>query len=438
MEEKITKQFEDFQTEDCAQNLNEIPVRYAFVDLFSGLGGFRVGLERLGHRCVFSSEIDEELRSVYLSNFGELPAGDIREVQATDVPQHNILCAGFPCQPFSLAGKKRGAACPDSGRLIDDVLRIADHHRPKYVFLENVPNVLTIADGSFWKYVVKGFRRLGYHVDHRVYSPLQFGIPQQRLRVFIVARRNDIPAFEWPDPISTKVKPLAEFLENHAGEDVRRIEPAKSLVLEKWAQFVRRIRPETSSTILAPEFGATYPLDGLPLKGWRRFKGAYGISLAHAADRNEALELLPHYARSGTLPKWLRRSPEISRELYKQDSDFLDEWKIAIEKSYKSWQMLEWRGDRSKFDLWSHTIQFRASGIRVMRSHLVPSLVAMTPTQTPIIGKRKRYLAVREAASLQSLEELRVFPESSPRAFRALGNAVNARIVTEVARAAIR
>ena len=127
----------------------------------------------------FACEIDPELRDLYKRNYGILPHDDIRTLNPYDVPSHDVLCAGFPCQPFSLAGKKKGAECPSSGRLIDDVIRIVKLHEPRYVMLENVPNILTIADGSFWKYIQEEFSSLGYTLEYKVISPVDVGIPPE-------------------------------------------------------------------------------------------------------------------------------------------------------------------------------------------------------------------------------------------------------------------
>jgi DNA (cytosine-5)-methyltransferase 1 len=410
-----------------------------FADFFSGLGGFHVALSRLGHECVFASEIDEELRAVYQRNFGLTPAGDIRSITARDVPAHDVLCAGFPCQPFSLAGKKKGAACPTSGRLIEDVFRIVKHHRPDHVFLENVPNVLTIENGIFWSFIQREFSRLQYRVEHRIYSSLEFGFPQQRLRLFIVATKSSRPGFLWPEPSSGTVRPLSRYVTSGV-EFHRRIEPAKQRVLQKWDELVRHIPSLLrSDTLLASEFGATYPVAGLRQgRPWRRYRGAFGSPLDGASSLHDALQLLPNYAAAcGGVPQWMRPYVEYSRWVYQQAPAFFDHWKTDMAAMPNSWQKLEWRGDRSQPSVWAQTIQFRASGIRVMRPDFAPSLVAMSPTQTPILGPKRRYLSVREAASLQSLESLRSFPENNERAFRALGNAVNSEIVFQIAKAAL-
>lgn len=409
--------------------------KYRFADCFAGLGGFHTALSRLGHECVFACELDEELRNIYEHNYGIKPFGDIRKVKTEDVPEHDILCAGFPCQPFSLAGKKKGAACPKSGKLIEDVFRIVKKHKPRYVFLENVPNVLTIADGAFWEEIQDNFSQTGYRVSHRIYSPLQFGMPQQRYRLFIVATLDGCPEFDWPELEISYVRPLSEYITT-TERTARQIEPRKIRALEKWNEVIGRLAALSSHTLIASEFGATYPLDGLPeRRPWRHFKGAFGSDLEGAKNREQATALLPHYVvDSGEVPQWMRKNVEYSREIYAQAPQFFDQWKQEMMYMPNSWQKLEWRGDRSKPDLWKQTIQFRASGIRIMRPDMAPSLVAMTTTQTPIIGSKRRYLSIREAASLQALDSLKVFPESNQRAFKALGNAVNAHIVHELAK----
>ncbi len=112
-----------------------------FIDLFAGLGGFHLALRELGHECVFASELDEKLREIYLANFGIQPAGDIRNIPLDDIPPHDILCAGFPCQPFSKAGSQEGMNDTERGMLFYEILRIIDYHKPKYIILENVPNI---------------------------------------------------------------------------------------------------------------------------------------------------------------------------------------------------------------------------------------------------------------------------------------------------------
>lgn len=161
-----------------------------FIDLFAGLGGFHKALSELGMECVFASEIDKDLQYIYQKNHGIKPKGDIRLINESEIPNHDVLCAGFPCQPFSIAGKRKGAKCPSSGKLIDDVIRIAKKHQPDYIFLENVPNILTIDSGKFWSYIQSSLGNIGHKVNYKIYSPVDFNIPQNRKRVFVIPQKT--------------------------------------------------------------------------------------------------------------------------------------------------------------------------------------------------------------------------------------------------------
>lgn len=179
-----------------------------FIDLFAGLGGFHIALKHLGHRCVFASELNSDLADLYRRNFGLEPAGDIRAVKLRDIPEHEILCAGFPCQPFSKAGEQRGLRCPQWGDLIDYVIRILKYHRPEMFIIENVPNLVRHNDGKTWKGIKSRLEDAGYEVSDRKLSPHMFGVPQIRERAFIVGRRSGLESFEWPlgqtQPLSIK------------------------------------------------------------------------------------------------------------------------------------------------------------------------------------------------------------------------------------------
>lgn len=414
--------------------------RYRFVDLFAGVGGFHSGFASAGHECVFACEIDPELRDLYKKNYGITPHDDIRTLKPFDVPSHDVLCAGFPCQPFSLAGKKKGAACPSSGRLIDDVIRIVEFHEPRYVMLENVPNILTIAEGSFWKYIQRKFSSLGYKLEYKVISPVDVGIPQNRQRVFIVGFRDteDLKQFTWPT-LTGGIKPsLHDFLEVKS-QTAKPLEARKALLLSKWQSLLDalNITSHPSLSICAPEFGANYPQDfsRLSLGELKAFKGAYGQSLESCRTWKAALDKLPSYVRKNRrVPEWISGSVKHSRELYRLNTAACDNWVNDFDKEFNSWQILEWRGDPAKLDIFDHLIQFRASGIRVLRPDIAPSLISMTPTQVPVLPKQSRYLAPEEAAKLQFLENLNHLPENRIKAFKAFGNAVNARIVAMIAR----
>jgi DNA (cytosine-5)-methyltransferase 1 len=144
---------------------------------------------------------------------------------------------------------------------------------------------------------------------------------------------------------------------------------------------------------------------------------------------------LPKYSQEGNgrVPYRTAEAIKFSREIYARHKKFINSWKKSLEHLPTSWTKFEWQGYRDNADIWKHIIQFRASGIRIIKPDCAPSLVAMSSTQTPILGPQKRYMSIREAAALQSLDELLYFPETESGAYKALGNAVNALIVRKIA-----
>ena len=172
-----------------------------FIDLFCGVGGFRQALSSLGHTCVFSSDLDKDARETYQTNYGELPAGDITKIEADEIPTHEVLCGGFPCQPFSISGKMNGFG-DVRGTLLYEILRIARVHRPKVLFLENVKNFLGHADGKTLSTTLRLLNRAGYNVTFSLLNASYYGVAQKRERVYFVAFRKDlgITTFRFPEP----------------------------------------------------------------------------------------------------------------------------------------------------------------------------------------------------------------------------------------------
>ncbi|MYD77389.1 MAG: DNA (cytosine-5-)-methyltransferase [Gammaproteobacteria bacterium] len=165
---------------------------HRFVDLFCGIGGFRVALEQEGMDCVFSCDIDDKVRDVYFRNFDEIPHGDITTLLNSDIPAHDILCAGFPCQPFSRSGRAKGFN-DTRGRLFFEIVRIAKHHKPYILLLENVRNILTVDDGNVLRTIYSALQEIGYGLEHYTLNSSYFGVPQSRERVYFVALRSDSP-----------------------------------------------------------------------------------------------------------------------------------------------------------------------------------------------------------------------------------------------------
>lgn len=188
---------------------------YRTVDLFAGIGGIRLGFEYYGCRTVFASEWDEAARKMYQANFGELPFGDINQIAPQDIPDHDILLAGFPCQPFSIAGKGLGFA-DTRGTLFFNIESILAAKRPRAFLLENVKRLTTHDEGRTFQVILQRLQALGYRVYHKVLNSLDFGIPQKRERIYIVGFADSVD-FRFPEPLGY-YRSLTAFLE--ADEDV--------------------------------------------------------------------------------------------------------------------------------------------------------------------------------------------------------------------------
>lgn len=187
---------------------------YTFIDLFAGLGGFRLALESLGAKCVYSNEWDKFAQEVYKNNFGETPDGDITKVDENTIPEHDIICAGFPCQAFSISGKQRGFE-DSRGTLFFDVARIVKAKRPKIVFMENVKNFATHDNGKTLEVVKATMEELGYTFNYKVLNATDYGIPQKRERIYMVCFRKDLDVKEFSFPKAFALqKHVEDFLLN--------------------------------------------------------------------------------------------------------------------------------------------------------------------------------------------------------------------------------
>ena len=186
---------------------------FRFIDLFAGIGGIRLGFEHVGGKCVFSSEFDEDACKTYEANFGEHPSGDITKIDAKDIPDFDILLGGFPCQAFSIIGKKEGFLNETCGTLFFDIERILKEKRPPAFMLENVRNLTAHDNGNTFKVIKNHLEALGYHVYAKVLNALDYGVPQKRERIIIVGFLYNVE-FTFPEPVpECKRKTLADILE---------------------------------------------------------------------------------------------------------------------------------------------------------------------------------------------------------------------------------
>jgi DNA (cytosine-5)-methyltransferase 1 len=185
------------------------------IDLFAGIGGIRLGFEAWGCENVFSSEWDKDAQKMYEANFKEKPFGDITKIQVSDIPNHDILLAGFPCQPFSIIGNMQGFA-DTRGTLFFNIEQILKEKSPYSFLLENVKQLCSHDNGRTFEIILRKLRELGYYIHYAILNTLDFGLPQKRERIIIVGFKENIK-FKFPKPIKSFV-PLSEILEKDINE----------------------------------------------------------------------------------------------------------------------------------------------------------------------------------------------------------------------------
>lgn len=387
---------------------------FKFIDLFCGIGGFHQALANLGGECVFASDIDADCRKTYARNYGLQPEGDITRIDAKDIPAHDVLCAGFPCQSFSKAGKRLGFADETKGTLFFDIVRILQYHQPKYALLENVRNLASHDHGNTWNVIHDTLVRIGYNVSPEpvIFSPHYIGIPQHRERVFIMCVRKDIgslpdfyfnesniPACRIDDILQdeSEIPNLQKYL----------LKPEQIQWIDLWNEFIQGIR--------------CAKLPGFPV---------WADSLCELQDN-------PMIGQWDNLPGWQRNFILKNNELWKQNKEFINAWLQKAKQCplfFGAKAKLEWQVgvDEKNPDLWQHIMQIRPSGLRVKPGTYFPALVAIT--QTSIVGKRKRFLTPRECARLQSFPDTFQYDEKDAQAYKQFGNSINVGLVELFAR----
>lgn len=204
--------------------------KFKFIDLFAGIGGIRMPFDELGGECVFTSEWDKYAQKTYLANYGELPEGDITKIPVEKIPSHDLLLAGFPCQPFSMAGKKKGFD-DTRGTLFFNIEEIVRYHKPKVLFLENVKNLKSHDKGRTFKVIQEHLEALGYKVYSQVLNAKDFGLPQNRERIYIICFRDDVD-FSYPTPTGIKTR-VGDILE-------KEVDPKYTISDRLWAGHQRR------------------------------------------------------------------------------------------------------------------------------------------------------------------------------------------------------
>jgi DNA (cytosine-5)-methyltransferase 1 len=375
---------------------------FDFIDLFAGIGGFHLAMTNLGGDCVFASEIDEAARSVYYDNFRLMPEGDITGIGEKQIPPHDVLCAGFPCQSFSKAGKRGGINDP-RGTLFFDIVRIAKYHQPKYLLLENVRNLAGHDNGNTWKTIKYNLELIGYNCPDLpvIFSPHYIGIPQFRERVFILCKRKDLGNI---DPFVFDKKDIPEcnidsiLIENSAIKNIEKylLKEEEIGLIEIWNDFFKICRNNLPGFPVWTEYFTDTQYDG----------------------------------NFDNIPKWKRIFIQKNKDLFMDKQTQLVAWLANAKKNplfYGAKAKFEWQaGKNPQGDIWNTIMQFRPSGLRVKKPTYFPALVAIT--QTSIVGKLRRRISPREAARLQSFPDHFITHPDDRKAYKQFGNAVNAKL----------
>lgn len=370
--------------------------------MFAGIGGFHQAMIQLGGECVFASEIDKYAIDTYQKNFNIDANHNICDVNVEDIPAHDVLCAGFPCQSFSVAGKCEGFNDETRGTLFFEIERVLRHHTPKYIVLENVKNLTSHDQGKTWAIIEEHLHNLGYRLTEQplIVSPHHFGIPQLRERVVILGLYD-------PSNVYT---PLDINLGSLKGKDDNSIYSVLDTDVDKKYNISNE---EEKVLNMWDEFYQGIDLDVIGFPIWFEW------------FKQQPTE---------DMSKWRKRVIERNNDLYKRNKEFIDSWSQKydnLEWCTKVQKKFEWQAGNRIDSLWEGLIQFRQSGIRVKAPNCFQTLVAIV--QTPIIGKYKRRLTVREAARLQSFSDDFILNENEKQAYKQLGNAVNVEVIKKCA-----
>ncbi len=381
--------------------------KFTFIDLFAGIGGFHLAMDELGGRCVFASEIDIDAITTYKRNFGMTPAGDITKILPEEIPHHDVLCAGFPCQPFSKAGKQQGFEDETKGTLFFDIERILQYHHSKYIILENVRNLVSHDNGNTWQTIYSHLKKIGYRLTPQplILSPHHFGVPQLRERVVILG-------FYDPDNADKDLKitfdslkkksdcSLESILEETVCDSKYFLSEQEIAEIEIWNEFYQGIKETTI---------------GFPI--WAEY--------FNCSTSDENL----------TIPAWKKIFIEKNNALYKNNKEFIDFWLQKynhLAELTPTMRKMEWQCGTRISSVWDGVMQKRPSGLRIKYPDCAPALVAIV--QIPIIGKYKRRMTVREAARLQSFNDRFIPNPNLHQAYKQFGNAVNVTVIRECAR----
>ena len=403
---------------------NKKKYKFTFIDLFAGIGGFHQAMESLGGRCVFASEIDPECQRTYRNQFKMDVAGDINKC-INIIPSFDVLCGGFPCQTFSKAGKQLGFEDKERGQLffrIIDILKL--HPECKFIILENVRNLAD--DSKFWDVIQTELRKLNFYITREplIKSPDDFGIPQNRERVYILGIKKELKdnskvKNEWIElddiDLTKEYKKCSDTTAftildlNNPRNNEYIITKEEEKIIKAWEKFKKEINPHNQL--------------GAPI--WLDFFG-FEYNKKHDNEFYKSCDFR-------NMPVWKQEFVLKNRNFYIDNKEKIDKWycehkNILTKKIYRKF---EWNCGSEYQPFKNCIIQFRQSGLRIKRANKFPSLVAII--NTPIIWDSKlnkyRRLTIREAANLQSFVSGFRFICDDRITYKQLGNSVNVKVI---------
>lgn len=403
--------------------MTALPKSFTFIDLFAGIGGFHQAMAALGGKCVMAAEINETCVETYKLNFST-QEGDVRhdvnDINPAEIAPFDVLCAGFPCQPFSKAGAQKGFGDKKRGGLFYKILDIIDAHpEVKFLVLENVRNLADHIEN--WEVIKSELLKRNFYIteDPIILSPSDFGIPQIRERVYILGinkkYRNErilTNGYIHLDDLDLerhykkcKIGDAWSILEDNV-PDSYVIPQEQERMIFAWDEFRRNT--------------------GIKILGYPIWIGCFGVD---EADTDRLKQRLDY----DEMPEWKQAFVDSNRKLYLDNKVFIDKWlkKYDMLSQIKLYQKFEWNCGTDVADIKNAVIQIRQSGIRAKRPTYYPSLVAIV--NTPIIwdkGKKHfRYITPREAANLQSFIPQYQFSGTDNQIYKQLGNSVNVNVV---------
>lgn len=376
---------------------------FTYIDLFAGIGGFHCAMDEVSQKkavCLYASEIDKYSAKVYEDNFKIKPLGDICQVDPSKYPSPDVVCAGFPCQAFSKAGKQNGFK-DTRGTLFREIIRIIKFYksedRPKILILENVRNLASHDQGNTWLTIRHEIKKAGYNVCETpiIMAPKDIGIPQLRDRAIILAVRNDLYSHPISFPFVRQTHNVTN-INSIISDDLsgsKKLSKSQLYALRCWDDFMHHSKQKVIGfPIWSDEFDKNYDLTSYPV--------------------------------------WKQDIIKKNRKMYVENKSSIDQWLKKWDvrnKMTPTFRKFEWQANTKISGVFEGIIQFRTSGIRVKRATESPALVAMA--HIPIIGPLKRTISIREAARLQSFPDSFRFDEDNRLAYKQLGNAVNVKVI---------